>query len=142
MSNFSLDPRLAASSIFIADLELCQMRLNNDARWPWLVLVPRCEDVREIIDLSVADQTLLFGDIRTACHAVKSLAQFADFRVDKLNVANLGNIVAQLHVHVIARNCDDANWPNPVWGFGQAKAYESVDLETVVERLTKLTCAS
>lgn len=118
------------------------MRLNNDARWPWLVLVPRREDVREIIDLSEADQALLLGDIRTACRAVKSLAQFADFRVDKLNVANLGNIVAQLHVHVIARNCDDTNWPNPVWGFGQAKAYESTELEKIVQCLAKITCAS
>jgi diadenosine tetraphosphate (Ap4A) HIT family hydrolase len=129
---FSLDPRFNGGSHLISRLSLCQLRLQDDARWPWLVLIPEVADVREIIDLSEADQAALLVDIRTACELVKKLAAESGFEVQKLNVANLGNIVSQLHVHVIARHEGDANWPGPVWGFGAAEPYAATEKERLV----------
>jgi diadenosine tetraphosphate (Ap4A) HIT family hydrolase len=135
---FTLDPRFDGGSFLIRRLELCQVRLQDDARWPWLVLVPELADVREIIDLSEADQAVLLEDIRTACDLVKTLASETGFEVQKLNVANLGNIVSQLHVHVIARHEGDANWPGPVWGFGKAEPYTAAEKERLVAVLGSL----
>jgi diadenosine tetraphosphate (Ap4A) HIT family hydrolase len=132
MPTFILDPRIAASSYLIRSLSLCQVRLQNDRRWPWLVLIPEVADRREIIDLSEADQTRLLEDVRTASEMVKTLAAAMDFEVQKLNVANLGNIVAQLHVHVIARNDQDPAWPGPVWGFGTAVPFEAGEQEKLL----------
>jgi diadenosine tetraphosphate (Ap4A) HIT family hydrolase len=132
---FSLDPRFEGGSFLIRRLSLCQLRLQDDARWPWLVLIPEVADVREIIDLSETDQAALLADIRTACDLVKLLAAQTGFAVQKLNVANLGNIVGQLHVHVIARHEGDENWPGPVWGFGQAVAHEAGERERLVMAL-------
>lgn len=111
-AGFVLDPRLAADAAPVAELALCRVLLMDDARWPWLILVPRRAGARELVDLSPADQQALSGEIARASRALQTL-----FSPDKLNVAALGNVVEQLHVHVVARFRDDPAWPAPVWGF-------------------------
>ncbi len=116
---FALDPRLAADTVPVADMTLSRVLLINDQRFPWLILVPRRENVTELIDLSDLDVATLYNEVRLAGRALQDLTG-----ADKLNIAALGNMVAQLHVHVIARSKRDAAWPKPVWGFGTAEAYE------------------
>lgn len=115
---FELDPVLAADTLELVSFELCDVRLMNDARFPWLILVPRREAAVEILDLDVADQDLLWAEIRAAAGALR-----AAHRPDKLNIGALGNQVAQLHVHVIARFRGDDAWPAPVWGTGRPRRY-------------------
>jgi diadenosine tetraphosphate (Ap4A) HIT family hydrolase len=115
---FTLHPQLAADTVPVGDLPLCRVLLARDANYPWLILVPRRADVTEIIDLPEPDQTQLLAEIAAASRALKAAAP-----CDKLNVAALGNIVAQLHVHVIARRHGDAAWPKPVWGAATATEY-------------------
>jgi diadenosine tetraphosphate (Ap4A) HIT family hydrolase len=110
-SAFALDPRLAADTVAVAALPLCAVRLMNDRRYPWILLVPQRPDVREIIDLDGADRSRLMDEIALASTALRDLFQPA-----KLNVAALGNVVPQLHVHVVARFTDDDAWPQPIWG--------------------------
>ena len=111
---FTLDPRLAANSTFVASLGVCDLRLMNDARFAWLLLVPRRAGVAEIIELSKPDRAFLFEEIVAVMTALKAAT-----RCDKLNVAALGNQVRQLHVHIIARFQGDAAWPSPVWEAGR-----------------------
>ena len=117
--SFELDARLARNSFVIGDLPLCRVLLMNDARWPWLILVPRQQGLVELIDLEPADQTRLMDEAGRAARFLKSHA-----RADKINVAALGNIVRQLHLHVVARVAGDAAWPGPVWGQGVAAPYD------------------
>ncbi len=118
MTGFSLAPRLEADSIFLTDWPLCQLRLMDDARFPWLILVPRRTGLEEWIELSVPDQALLAAEITRAGRGLEQM-----FKPTKLNVGALGNIVRQMHVHVIARFETDAAWPGPVWGQGQRIPY-------------------
>jgi diadenosine tetraphosphate (Ap4A) HIT family hydrolase len=115
---FVLDPRLAADTHLIGDLPLSQLRLFDDARFPWFVLVPRIAGARELIDLDESDQRTLLAEVSRVGRLMET-----EFRPDKLNVAALGNVVPQLHVHVIARFTNDAAWPHPVWGCGERVAY-------------------
>ena len=117
--NFELDPTLAADTLEFVSFELCDVRLMNDARFPWLILVPRRHAAVEILDLDRADQDFLWSEIRFAAGVLRAV-----YRPDKLNIGALGNQVAQLHVHVIARFHGDAAWPAPVWGSGPARRYE------------------
>jgi diadenosine tetraphosphate (Ap4A) HIT family hydrolase len=131
MSNtFTLDPRLEAESFPLGHLKLCEARLFNDARFPWLILVPACAGLVEIIDLDAAEQTVLLDDIIVASRMLKAAT-----KCHKLNVAALGNQVRQLHVHVIARFEGDAAWPNPVWGFAARVPYERQAAAKFTERL-------
>jgi len=107
---FILDHRLAESSFFIEDWNLCRVLLKNDKTWPWLYLVPRRENIREIYDLAAADQIQLIHEISMASRALTFL-----YKPDKINTAALGNMVPQLHVHIFARFRDDPAWPRPVW---------------------------
>ncbi|MGD0641657.1 MAG: HIT domain-containing protein [Roseiarcus sp.] len=116
--SFALDPRLAADTSKVGDLALSRVLLMNDARYPWLILVPRRENLREIVDLDAAQRATLIEEIAAASRFVQSLPG-----VEKINVGALGNIVAQLHVHVVGRAVGDAAWPGPVWGFGERQAY-------------------
>ena len=109
--DFTLHPRLAADTVPVCDLALSRVLLMDDAAWPWLILVPRRAGLRELIDLPRAERHLLDDEIALASQALLSL-----YRPDKLNVAALGNVVEQLHVHVIARHVGDPAWPAPVWG--------------------------
>ncbi len=128
-----IDLRLLERSLHLTDLGLCQARLQADARWPWIVLIPRRRALREIEDLDSQDLTLLTADIVAASRAVRAIGQVMGRPVEKLNVGQLGNIVAQLHVHVVGRRSDDAAWPGPVWGFGAATAYAPDALADVVK---------
>ncbi len=115
MSDFRLDPRLDADTLALFDLPLCSLRRMRDGNHPWLVLVPRRAGLVEILDLEPADRARLWAEIEAVAAALK-----AETGADKLNVAALGNVVAQLHVHVIARFRGDVAWPAPVWGRGPA----------------------
>jgi diadenosine tetraphosphate (Ap4A) HIT family hydrolase len=129
-SHFVLHPQLAEDTVPLAHWPLSELRLMDDANHPWLVLVPRVAGAVELIDLSDADQARLTGEIARACRALR-----AAFAPDKLNVAALGNLVPQLHVHVIARFHDDIAWPRPVWGNADARPYPPDALARQVERL-------
>ena len=118
MPDFALDPWIEADSIAVADLPLSAVRLMRDALYPWLILVPRRAGLAEIIDLDEAERAQLMAEIALASAALRQ-----EVPCDKLNVAALGNIVRQLHVHVIARRTTDAAWPKPVWGTAQAMPY-------------------
>jgi diadenosine tetraphosphate (Ap4A) HIT family hydrolase len=115
MQMFQLDPRLQADSEAIGDLPLSQVRLVNNADFPWVLLIPRQNDLREIHQLSPSDQGQLMAE---SSHLSKAMA--AAFSADKMNVAALGNMVAQLHLHVIVRWAGDICWPGPIWGQHQA----------------------
>ncbi len=129
---FALDPRLAADTLNIGDFSLSRVLLMNDARFPWLILVPRRAGFAEIVDLDRTERALLMEEIAHASEALRTLPQ-----VDKINVGALGNIVPQLHVHVVARKIGDAAWPGPVWGAGAAQRYErraAAELEARIRR--------
>lgn len=115
-AGFVPDPAFAAGSVHAADWPLCHVRLQDDARFPWLVLVPRRPGAVEIADLPPADRAQLMEEVVRAGDLVRDLAASLDRPIDKLNVAALGNVTAQLHVHVIGRRRDDGLWPDPVWG--------------------------
>lgn len=127
MSGFEPDPRLARDSVFVADGPLSQVRLMNDRRYPWLVLVPRVENVSEWLDLDGGQQRLLLAEINQAGSLIRAVPG-----VQKLNIGALGNIVRQLHVHLVGRHEGDAAWPGPVWGQGTAEPYSA---ETLIEQL-------
>lgn len=118
-SVFTLHPRLEADTIVIGELGLSLVLLMNDARFPWLILVPRRADLREMSDLTVDDQATLMGEINAASRVLQRL-----IHPHKLNVAAIGNVVAQLHIHIVARFEDDAAWPAPVWGHGLREPYD------------------
>ncbi|MBD8652268.1 HIT family protein [Rhizobium sp. CFBP 13726] len=130
MSEFELDGRIARDSDLIATLDLCQLRIQNDSRWPWLVMVPQRADMTEIFELSEADQALLSAEVNHVAAALKEITG-----ATKINVGALGNIVRQLHVHVIARFEGDANWPGPIWGYGSAEPYDSEKRQALVNTL-------
>lgn len=129
-AHYALHPQLAADTHPLATLALCELRLMDDANYPWLVLVPRLADARELIDLDAAQRRQLSDEIDLASRLLRDV-----FRPFKLNVAALGNLVPQLHVHVIGRYEDDPAWPAPVWGRVAARPYEP---EALVERITRL----
>jgi diadenosine tetraphosphate (Ap4A) HIT family hydrolase len=125
---FALAPAFAATSAPLILLPLCEVRLQLDARWPWLVLIPRREDAREIEDMPAVDRAALIEEITTAGAAVRAMGLALGRPVEKLNVGALGNITPQLHVHVLGRRADDPAWPGPVWGVGEALAYDAETL--------------
>lgn len=127
---FRLDPRLAGDSVLVADGPLSQLRLMDDARFPWLVLVPRLSGAEEWLDLDGDAQRLLLAEINLAGRALRALGP-----VHKLNIGALGNVVRQLHVHVVARQEGDAAWPAPVWGAGEPKRHPESDRLALLARL-------
>lgn len=126
----TIDPRLEADTLPVMDLDLCTVRLMNDARYPWLILVPKRAGVIEVLDLEPDDQDTLWQEIRACADALQRTTN-----ADKLNIAALGNVVAQLHVHVIARFKTDDAWPKPVWGVHPPAAYASTDAERLVRKV-------
>lgn len=125
--DFELDPRLKADTHHIASLPLCEVMLMNDARFAWLILVPRRAGLVELVDLSEELQQALLGEIHRVATTLRDAVP-----CDKLNIGALGNIVRQLHIHVIARLEGDAAWPGPVWGSGVAERYAKSKLESRV----------
>jgi len=129
-SAWTLHPQLAADTMPVGDLALARVLLAKDANYPWLILVPRRAGVSELIDLEENEQVQLLGEIAAAAQALKETVP-----CDKLNIAALGNMVAQLHVHVIARTKNDAAWPKPVWGAAPPRAYDAAAMEALLEKL-------
>jgi diadenosine tetraphosphate (Ap4A) HIT family hydrolase len=127
---FVLDPRLKADTQYVAALPLCDVLLMNDARYAWLILVPRIAGCTEILDLPEAERAQLWQEIN---HVAAMLRETVP--CDKLNIGALGNIVRQLHVHVVARKEGDAAWPGSVWGHGVAMPYGDVEVQSIIRRL-------
>ncbi|MDX7949779.1 HIT family protein [Lichenihabitans sp. Uapishka_5] len=128
---FTLDPRLEADTLPLGLLGLCAVRLTNDARYPWLVLVPRRPDLVEVFDLTAAERGQLMEEVAAVSRALDEVTG-----ADKINIGALGNIVSQLHVHVVARQEDDAAWPGPVWGSGSAVPYGDAELDVLRQTLS------
>lgn len=130
MEHFEPDARLVEESYPITELPLCQLRLMNDTRFPWLLLIPRRQGINEVFELNETEQRQLWHEASRIGQAFKTLME-----ADKLNVASLGNLVAQLHVHLVLRRTDDDAWPGPVWGQGEATPYDLDTLAAMRDRV-------
>jgi diadenosine tetraphosphate (Ap4A) HIT family hydrolase len=122
-TGFALSPPFLATSALIGRLPLCEARLQSDARWPWICLIPRRAEVTEIEQLSVADRAQLIEEATACGPAVRAIGEALGWTVEKLNIGALGNVTPQLHMHVVGRRRGDAAWAGPVWGVGTAEAY-------------------
>lgn len=127
---FVIDSQLRADTVWLGDYPLSTLLLMNDAQYPWFILVPRREDVSELFQLDAADQQQLWRETTQLAEVLKDC-----FAADKMNVATLGNVVSQLHMHVIVRRRGDISWPAPVWGRHPAQAYTVEQLEAIKVRL-------
>lgn len=130
---FTLHNQLAKDCVPLGDFPLCRALLMNDAQYPWVILVPRREDVAELFQLSRFDQQLLLDEVSSVAAALAG-----HFNADKMNVAALGNVVPQLHLHIIARFREDPAWPRPVWGVLPAQAYADDALRQRLQELEAL----
>lgn len=127
---FALDSRLQQDTLPIGDFPLCRLLLMKDAHYPWFILVPRREEVSELFQLDAEDQRVLWQETTELAETLKDT-----FSADKMNVAALGNVVAQLHMHVIVRRRDDAAWPAPVWGRHPAQPYTAEQVAAIRDKL-------
>jgi diadenosine tetraphosphate (Ap4A) HIT family hydrolase len=127
---FTLHPQIIQDTLDVGDLPLSRLRLMNEATYPWLILVPRRADIVEIIDLVPDERVQLMTEISQVSQLLK-----AETKCDKLNIAALGNMVRQLHIHVIARFGTDMAWPRPVWGQNQAVSYSEKQSSELISRL-------
>lgn len=130
---FTLDAQIEKDCWKVCDLTLCRVMLAKNAAWPWVILIPKRENKVEIIDLSEADQGELWREIAKVSHAIQKLMS-----PDKLNVAAIGNVVRQLHIHIVGRFEGDPNWPAPIWGSGFSAVYSNAEREEIVSRLYEL----
>lgn len=128
---FKLDQRLEDTGFCVGDLDLCRVILVNNSLFPWIILVPKRPNTTEIIDLTHSEQAVLMQEIAKASTVIRTL-----FSPDKLNVAALGNVVPQLHVHIVARFKEDAAWPNTVFGYNTQK-YSAPQAEKLIADLKK-----
>lgn len=126
MKNFNIDPELENNSFFIADLELSRILLKNDKENPWFVLVPRKLHAVELIDLTHEEQSILMEEVTIVSEFLKNY-----YRPFKINIGALGNIVRQLHIHVLARYENDRAWPQALWGTSPSLTFEQVELENI-----------
>lgn len=127
---FHLDPRLSADSFHLGEMPLSSVYLKDDSRFAWIVIVPRRAEMRELVDLDETDTATLTHEIRSISRALQ-----AEVAHDKLNVAAIGNIVMQLHVHIVARSIGDAAWPGPIWGVGSSEPYAGETGQHLAARL-------
>ena len=116
MTEFKADAAFEAGSVFAVDWPLCQVRLQDDARFPWLILLPRVDGAVELDDLTPPQRAALMEEVVRAGAVVRALGLAAGRPIDKLNTAALGNVTRQLHIHVVGRRRDDGLWPDPIWG--------------------------
>lgn len=130
MTQFELDERLQNDSLSLLHLTLCDLRLAKDGRWPWLILVPQRAGVSELFDLTPADQTVLMAEQMRVAEALKKATC-----ATKINIAAIGNVVRQLHIHIVARFEGDANWPGPIWGYGTAEPYDTDSLNVMKNKI-------
>lgn len=135
MPPFAPDPAFEAGSVFAVDWPLCQVRLQDDARFPWLILLPRVAGAVELDDLTTEQRTVLMEEMVRAGELVRALGQAAGRPVDKLNTAALGNVTRQLHVHVVGRRRDDGLWPDPIWGRPGAVRFSEEDREVLLRAI-------
>ena len=131
-SDWSLHSQLKKDTIDIGDLPLCRVLVIKDAHYPWLLLVPRREGAVEIIDLDEVAQAQLMTEVSRVARDLKEIT-----KCDKLNIAALGNLVPQLHVHVIARRSNDAAWPRPVWGVMPPLAHDAEEVQSFINALRR-----
>lgn len=127
---FTLDQRLQQDTVLLGDFPLCRLLLMNDANYPWFILVPRRDEVSELFQLDAQEQQQLWRESTELAEVLKDT-----FKADKMNVATLGNVVSQLHMHVIVRHKDDPAWPAPVWGKHPAKAYSDEQVAALRDKL-------
>ena len=120
---FVLAPPFLSTSVLIGRLALCEARLQSDARWPWICLIPRRAGLVEVEELSAADRAQLMEEAVACGAAVRAIGEASGFIVEKLNIGALGNVTPQLHVHVVGRRPGDPAWAGPVWGVGTAEPY-------------------
>jgi diadenosine tetraphosphate (Ap4A) HIT family hydrolase len=132
LESWSLHPQLARDTMVVGDLALSRLLVVNDANWPWLLLVPRRQGASEVIDLDEVERAQLMTEIARVAHALKEVTA-----CDKLNVAALGNVVPQLHVHVIARRSGDAAWPKPIWGAAPPLPHDPRELDRFVTAIKR-----
>jgi len=130
MSQFRPDPAFEAGSVAAAEWPLCHVRLQDDARFPWLILIPRVEGAVELADLSAEQRAAVMEETVRAGELVRRLGP-----VEKLNVGAIGNVTSQLHVHVVGRRRDDGLWPDPVWGRGPAVPYDPAERARLLEKI-------
>ena len=130
---FSLDPRLAADTHFAAHFPLCDVRVMNDARYPWLVAVPRLPNAVELVELSKQDADQIWLEIQALGSLIGGLPG-----VGKVNIGALGNIVRQLHIHIIGRHEGDPAWPGPVWGHSPPNPYSDLEAQPLINRVATL----
>lgn len=134
-TDFKADPAFDAGSVIALDWPLCQVRLQDDSRFPWLILIPRRTGLHELEDLGRDERTALMDEVLRAGDMVRLLGETSGRPVQTLNVGAIGNVTAQLHVHVVGRRHDDAVWPDPVWGRGPATPYGAPALQAAISRL-------
>ncbi|MBV9629751.1 MAG: HIT domain-containing protein [Xanthobacteraceae bacterium] len=132
LPHWELDPQLGRDTAAVGDLPLSRVLVSRDASYPWLILVPRRPGAVELIDLSDADQAQVMGEIAQVGRVLKALTA-----CDKLNIAAIGNVVAQLHIHLVARRRGDAAWPKPIWGAGPARSYTPDVLDEFITMLRR-----
>jgi diadenosine tetraphosphate (Ap4A) HIT family hydrolase len=130
---FSLDPRLAADTLFAAHFPLCEVRVMNDKRYPWLVAVPRIPEAVELFVLTPEHADQVWAEIQALGALVSGLPG-----VDKVNIGALGNMVRQLHIHIVGRHDGDPAWPGPVWGHSPAQPYESDETAPLIDQVVDL----
>ncbi|MCC6503334.1 MAG: HIT family protein [Deltaproteobacteria bacterium] len=130
MNNFTLHERLKNDTFEVMDLALCRVLLMNDSHFPWLILVPMRTGVTEVHGLTREDRAVLIEETAAASRAISSV-----FSPDKINIGALGNLVPQLHVHVVGRTREDRAWPGPVWGSGQGAPYVKEELEKTLSAI-------
>lgn len=128
MADFTLDERLKRDTLGVASLETCDLLLMNDSRWLWFILVPRLEDAVEWHELFADQRQDIDLEIANVAGIVKGMTG-----CEKINIASLGNMVRQLHIHVVARNSGDPNWPAPVWGFGEKTPYSTDGANQIID---------
>jgi diadenosine tetraphosphate (Ap4A) HIT family hydrolase len=133
MSGFVLHPRLAADTASVVDWPLSRVLLMDDARYPWIILVPRRADVTELFELAADDRVALSEEVAHTAQVLRTVSG-----AQKINIGALGNLVPQLHVHIVARNEGDAAWPGPVWGHGTAVRYDPARRDAFIEELRAL----
>ena len=131
--NFDLHPQLEADTVMVVDWPLSRVLLMNDRRFPWLILVPRVAGASEVMDLTPNDRAVLWREVEAAASKLKS-----ETHALKMNIGALGNMVPQLHVHVVARNQGDGAWPGPVWGSGTRVPYEASKLKALVSNFASM----
>jgi len=137
MTNFELHPKLAADTFEVTRLPLCRVLLMNDANYPWLILVPQRPSLRELFELDDEEQMQFMRESSQVARIM-----LAHFKADKINIAALGNVVPQLHIHHIARHTHDPAWPAPVWGRFPSQAYAAKPLEKLLQNIRASLAAS